>query len=216
VESSDIVVLVHGLWMHGVVMGLMRRRIAPVGCEVRAYSYSSVRCDLRENAARLAAYVNTFGKRRAHFVAHSLGGIVAVNAAALMPRESLGRIVLLGTPFAESYSGRRLESLPAGSRLLGPCMSQWLHEPRLPGRHVLHDFEIGVIAGNGGFGMGRFIAPGLPRPHDGVVAVEETRVPGMRDCVVLPVSHSAMLVSREVAAQACAFLERGRFEHAQS
>jgi pimeloyl-ACP methyl ester carboxylesterase len=199
--------------MHGFVMGLMRRRIARTGRAVRAWSYPSVRCDLRENAASLAAYVQGLGNSRVHFVGHSLGGIVAMKAAALMPREALGRIVLCGTPFAESFSGRRLARLPAGRRLLGACMAQWLHEPRLLDLDTLQGVEIGVIAGAGGFGMGSLIAPGLPRPHDGVVAVEETRVPGMRDHIVLPVSHSAMLVSGEVAAQACAFLERGRFEH---
>jgi pimeloyl-ACP methyl ester carboxylesterase len=210
--NADIVVLVHGLWMHGLVMGLMQRRIARHGYAVRAHSYSSVRCDLRENAVRLAAFVQTLGSSRAHFVAHSLGGIVAMNAAALMPRESLGRIVLVGTPFAESFSGRRLERLPAGRSLLGACMTQWLYEPRLLSSHTVRSLDVGVIAGTGGVGMGRFIAPGLPKPNDGVVAVEETRVPGMRDHIVLPVSHTAMLVSREVARQTCAFLDNGRFE----
>ena len=37
--------------------------------------------------------------------------------------------------------------------------------------------------------------------NDGVVRVEETQVEGMRERVVLPVSHSAMLVSARVAAQ---------------
>jgi pimeloyl-ACP methyl ester carboxylesterase len=211
--DADIVVLVHGLWMHGLVMGLMQRRIARHGYAVRTHSYSSVRCDLRENAARLAAFVQTLGGSRVHFVAHSLGGIVAMNAAALMPRDSLGRIVLVGTPFAESFSGRRLERLPAGRRLLGACMTQWLYGPRLFSPETVRALDVGVIAGTGGVGMGRFIAPGLPKPHDGVVAVEETRVPGMRDHVVLPVSHSAMLVSSEVARQACSFLDNGCFEH---
>jgi pimeloyl-ACP methyl ester carboxylesterase len=199
--------------MHGFVMGLMRRRIARTGCAVRAWSYPSVRCDLRENAAKLAAYAQGLGYSRVHFVCHSLGGIVAMNAAALMPREALGRIVLCGTPFAECFSGRRLARLPAGRRLLGACMAQWLHEPRPLDLDTLHGVEIGVIAGTGGFGMANLIARRLPKPHDGVVAVEETRVPGMRDRIVLPVSHTAMLLSREVAAQACAFLERGHFEH---
>jgi hypothetical protein len=53
----------------------------------------------------------------------------------------------------------------------------------------------------------------LPGPHDGTVAVAETRLPGATDHVVLPVTHFSMLTSRAVADQVVAFLRRGRFEH---
>jgi hypothetical protein len=73
--------------------------------------------------------------------------------------------------------------------------------------------EIGVIAGRMPVGAGRIVAPDLPAPHDGAVTVEETRLPAMRDHVVLNVSHSGMLVSRAVAQQVEAFLRNGAFEH---
>ena len=107
------------------------------------------------------------------------------------------------------FSGRRLALLPGGRWLLGRSMVQWLNEPRPA---LSEDFDIGVIAGSGGIGMGRLIAPGLPRPHDGVISVQETRVPGMRDHIVLPVSHTAMLFSECVVRQTDAYLERGCFE----
>ena len=209
----ETVVLVHGLWMHGVVMWPLQRRVRAAGFDARTYSYSTVRCNLDDNARRLADSLRSLGRVPIHLVAHSMGGIVAVNAAALMPAGVIGRIVLIGTPFAESYSGRQLERLPAGRRLLGACMAQWLHEPR-PFVADLVAFDIGVIAGTGGIGMGRFIAPALRKPNDGVVAVEETRVPGMRDHIVLPASHTAMLVSAAVARHVCEYLSRGAFTHA--
>jgi len=52
----------------------------------------------------------------------------------------------------------------------------------------------------------------VPEPSDGVVTVDETRLPGLSDHLVLPVSHSGMLISREVALQTAAFLRYGRFE----
>jgi pimeloyl-ACP methyl ester carboxylesterase len=53
----------------------------------------------------------------------------------------------------------------------------------------------------------------LPGPSDGVVRVDETEVTGMRERIVLPVSHSAMLVSARVAAQAVSFLGDAHFLH---
>ena len=70
--------------------------------------------------------------------------------------------------------------------------------------------------GTGRIGLGRFFAPELPRPNDGVVSVEETRVPGMRDHVVVPASHTAMLVSAEVARHICVFLDSGKFVRADT
>jgi hypothetical protein len=116
---------------------------------------------------------------------------------------------VIGTPFAQSYSGYRLERMPGGRWLLGKSMAQWLNQARSTTFDAL---EIGVVAGNGGMGMGRLIAPRLRKPHDGVVSVDETRVPGMRDHITLAVSHTAMLLSRPVVRQVCAFLQSGRFD----
>jgi hypothetical protein len=51
----------------------------------------------------------------------------------------------------------------------------------------------------------------LPGTNDGVVRLEETEVAGMRDRIVLPVGHSAMLVSARVAREVATFIERGVF-----
>jgi Alpha/beta hydrolase family len=189
-------------------MRLMQRRFERRGYDVHAYSYPTMRLTLRENAERLGRYCKALTGGRLHFVGHSMGGLVALQAAALVPAACRGRIVLIGTPFADSFSGRCVQRLPGGRRVLGKCMGQWLADSCAV---TADDCEVGVIAGSGGVGLGRVVAPGLPKPNDGVVAVSETIVPGMRDHVVLPVSHTAMLISQEVVRQACEFLERGKF-----
>ena len=45
--------------------------------------------------------------------------------------------------------------------------------------------------------------------NDGTVAVSETRLPGIKDHICLPVSHSSMVLSKAAADQASAFLLRG-------
>jgi hypothetical protein len=71
-----------------------------------------------------------------------------------------------------------------------------------------------VIAGTRGIGLGALIGADLPQPHDGVVAVEETVVPGITEHLTAHVGHTEMLFSSEVARQCAAFLRHGRFEPA--
>ena len=205
-----ITVLVHGLWVHGVLMQLQRRYLARLGFDSVCYSYPSVRLTLTENAGRLAQFARSLAAARIHWVGHSLGGLVILR---LLERESTlppGRVVLLGTPYSDSHSGRRLAGSAWGARALGRSMREWLDSTKpmqFPGR------ELGVIAGTLSVGLGRVVAPDLPAPNDGAVTVAETRLAAACDRVELPVTHTGMLLSRRVARQTGAFLRDGRFDH---
>ena len=59
-------------------------------------------------------------------------------------------------------------------------------------------------------GLGRLVTT-LDADHDGTVLVEETKLPGAKDHIVLNISHTAMLFSPEVAQQSVAFLKNGTF-----
>ncbi len=207
--EHETVILVHGLWVHGTVMALMRRRIARCGYRALSYSYPSMRLTLTENADRLAHYCRTMGAVKLHFVGHSLGGLVVLRMLERAPELRVGRVVLAGTPFSDSFAAQRLARLPGGRAALGRSVPEWLNreKPGLP-RH-----EVGVIAGSLGIGLGRLLAPDLPQPHDGVVSVAETRLPAMHDHIVLKVNHSGMVISGVVASQICDFLRRGVFIH---
>jgi pimeloyl-ACP methyl ester carboxylesterase len=206
--TADAVVLVHGLWVHGAVMALLRGRLARQGYRVSSYSYPSMRLTLAENAERLAQYCRGLQAARVHLVGHSLGGLIALRALEQVTGDRPGRVVMMGTPYAECHAARCLARLPGGRWLLGRSMPEWLEasRPALDGR-----LEVGVIAGKRPVGLGRCVAPDLPAPSDGVVSVEETRIAGMRDHIVLDVSHTGMLLSGAVARQICAFLRDGRF-----
>lgn len=206
--GRETVVLLHGLWMHGIVMALMRRRIEHCGYRVVSYSYPTIRLTLSENAERLERFCLEQGAGRLHFVGHSLGGAVILALLERKPALDIGRIVLVGPPYAGSFSARRFERLPGGRKALGRSIRQWLGQPRAAD---YARYEIGVIAGSAGIGLGTLIAPDLPKPNDGVVTVDETRVPGARDHVVISTGHTAMLVSAEVVRQVCAFLHTGAF-----
>jgi pimeloyl-ACP methyl ester carboxylesterase len=210
--SSEQVVLVHGLWMHGAVMQWMARRIARAGFEVHCYSYPSVRMSLAGNARRLAAYCQTLNAKPLHLAGHSLGGLLIARMLDEPHRLDIGRVVLMGAPFVDSFAARRLCRVRIGSIAVGASIAEWLRGAR-PEAFVKHD--VGVIAGNRGMGLGVMMAPDLPAPHDGTVSVAETIVPGARDTIVLPVTHTQMVMSSRVVRQVCEFLRRGNFLHGE-
>jgi pimeloyl-ACP methyl ester carboxylesterase len=207
--TVETVVLVHGLWVHGIAMALMRRRVARSGFRVFSYSYPSVRLTLTENVERLARYCREIGAPRLNFVGHSLGGLIVLRMLEAVSGIQPGRVVLAGSPVTGSYAARNLARLPGGRAALGRSMMECL-ESKQP--VFLTGCDIGVIAGRMSVGAGRIVAPELPAPNDGAVRVEETRLPAMRDHIVLNVSHSGMLVSRATAHQICAFLRNGAFD----
>jgi pimeloyl-ACP methyl ester carboxylesterase len=205
-----VVFLVHGLWLGGWVCSLLGHWLHVCGYRVVRFSYPSIRETLSVNAARLARLAQSIDARTVHFVGHSLGGLVALRSQIDHPDHRPGRIVLIGSPFGGSQAAARLETHRLGHALLGRSLRDWMADrpaawngPR----------ELGVIAGSGRIGMGRFIAPDLARPNDGVVTVVETRAPGATDHLVLPVSHTEMLASRRVADETARFLQNGRFHH---
>lgn len=210
--GGETVVLVHGLWMHGIVFALFRRQLARRGFVTRSFSYPSVRAGLSQNVSALARFVGDIhasDASRIHLVGHSLGGLIVLGYLAQRPDPRIARAVLMGTPYGGSHCATGLMALPGGRALVGHSLPDWFKAPppELPAA-----VEVGILAGDRSFGLGRVI-PGLPRPNDGVVAVAETRLPGARDSVVLPVAHSQMLISGACVDQVASFLASGRFAH---
>lgn len=202
---KESVVFVHGLWMTGLDMTLLRWRVGRCGYRTHQFFYHSLRHDLAANAARLNRYLQRVPGETVHLVGHSLGGLVIRRLLLDYPRQRPGRVVTLGTPHAASAVACRLCSGRVGRILLGRSADAL--SARLPawdGRR-----ELGSIAGNLPMGAGRlFVA--LSGAHDGTVAVEETRLDGA-DHIVLPVSHMGLVTAASVVEQTCHFLRHGRF-----
>lgn len=144
-----------------------------------------------------------------HVIGHSLGGLMALEALRTEPTLPIARIVCLGTPLCGSavakvmsrralttlYLGRSAALLRAGCITLPPGT------------------EVGMIAGDRPRGLGALVAH-FEGPHDGTVSLDETRVPGLTDHIVIDASHSGLLVSSEAAHQAATFLAHGHFQSA--
>ena len=209
---STLIVYVHGLWQSGGEALWLRRRLAmDLSAEARAFSYPSVSANVTANAQALAEFLGATRADTLHLVGHSLGGLVILKlfehgAGAVLPP---GRIVLLGSPLRGSRTAQNLARWPFGKEIMGRS----IHEEVLVARerHWDRSRDLGVIAGDLGFGLGRLVGT-LGGPSDGTVLTEETQLDGATDRVVLRVSHTGMLFSAAVAKQAGAFFRTGRFE----
>jgi pimeloyl-ACP methyl ester carboxylesterase len=206
-DGRELVVIVHGLWMHGAVYALLAARLRACGFRCALFSYRSIALPLEEIGRRLARFAQARGPARVHFVGHSLGGLVVLDMLARDKTLPVGRVLLLGTPAAGSRAVEQLARSRAGRALLGRALPQW--QPACA-REVTARVPVGAIAGTVRLGVASLVVRLTP-PDDGAVAVEETRLPGLADHIVMRTSHSGMAVSRQVSRQICHFLKYGRF-----
>ena len=79
-NENSITVLVHGLWMTGLELSLLRRRLErSEGLEARQFAYYSVLESLDFAVDKLRRFVETLNADTLNFVAHSLGGLVTLH-----------------------------------------------------------------------------------------------------------------------------------------
>ena len=198
-------VLVHGLWVPAVVLPRRAARLLWGGVRTQLLGYAGRARPLAAHAERLARVARGIGA--AHFVGHSLGGLVILETLLRHPAIAAANVVLLGTPARGNLAARRMARLGWGRWFLGASAPLWREGQAA---RWTRPEPLGVVAGTLPLGLGRLFGA-LPGPNDGVVRVEETAIEGMRERAVLHVGHSAMLVSARVAAQVLSFLEHARF-----
>ncbi|HMM57126.1 MAG: alpha/beta fold hydrolase [Xanthomonadales bacterium PRO7] len=203
---NDHVILLHGLWMRGFTLAALRHRLEAAGFSVDLFDYASVLRGPEIGVANLIEKTRSHKGGKVHFVGHSLGGLVALQALQRAPEITRGRVVCLGSPLRGSAVARTVAQFPGGSLVIGKSLDVLTSGvERWEGKQA-----VGAIAGRLPIGFG-FAFGALASPHDGTVSVAETELPGLTDHVVVPATHTGLLFSQDAAAQTIAFLRTARF-----
>ncbi len=214
VQAADCVVLLHGLIRSASSMERMQDALERAGFATVNVAYPS-RDKTIEELAPLAVGEGLDGCRedgteRVHFVTHSLGGILVRQYLADREIPELGRVVMLAPPNQGSTAVDKLRNVPGFDWMNGPAGAQLgKDENSVPLKLGPATFELGIIAGR------RSIDPVtsaiLPNPDDGRVSVEDTKLEGMADFVVVDHSHAFIMRMRKSIELTLRFLEHGSF-----
>lgn len=204
---TDQVVLVPGLWMPGAAMMLLAARLGSRGYSTHVFPYSGRR-PFDANVERLARFARErFVGSAAHYVGHSLGGVLILDTLNRHREIAVRSALLLGAPVRGCFAGRRFGVASMGRWMMGGCGHLWGEREATWKRAA----PLGVVAGTLPAGLGRAFGR-LPGPSDGVVCVAETAVEGMTAQALVPFGHSVLIVSSRVAKMVARFLAEGRFE----
>jgi pimeloyl-ACP methyl ester carboxylesterase len=214
VAMQDGVILLHGISRTSRSFRRMQTAIAASGFVTLNLDYASRRKALESLAEDIHPAIELFADGidgSTHFVGHSMGGLLVRAYLARYRPKRLGRVVMLGTPNSGSEIADRLKNVLPYRAWFGPAGQQLIttRDATLDAILPPVDYPVGVIAGD------RSIYPVssvfLPKPHDGRVSVENTRLDGMVDHIVINASHPGLVRSRLAIDQTIAFLRRGRF-----
>jgi triacylglycerol lipase len=222
--SGKAVVLVHGLaaprWSMKSMASYLRKH---GGYQTFVVEYASLRSTIDDAAFGLANVINNLeGVEEVHLIGHSMGNIVIRRYLAgedtrqnrWRPDRRIGRVVMISPPNHGSITATQLSDTSVFKTVFGASGVQlgkdWKDlEPRL----ATPAGEFGIIAGGYGNRVGiSFLVPG---DDDGRISVDEARLSGASDFLVVGAVHEFIIFDRRVYEYSHRFLKSGYFVSAE-
>jgi len=209
---QECVILLHGLFRSSRSMHTLAKTLESSRFKVINQDYpstSSTISILAQDAISKALSLCPSGSI-IHFVTHSMGAILLRQYLSVSPIPNLHRVVMLGPPNQGSEIVDLLGRLPSFEYFNGPASIE-LRTDGICNNLPLINFELGVISGTRAFDPLCWLI--LPKPNDGRVSVQSTKIQGMKEHLVLGVTHTFMMKNSRVIKEVQHFLKEGSFNN---
>ncbi len=206
------IVILHGLYMHGVVMKPLSEKLRNLGYRTKIVTYNSLNIEHETLFSTIDAALKP--NSRNILVGHSLGGVVIKNyLASRQPNtREVSHAVAIGSPLRGASIVTKIKHLGLG-KMLGNSPEFGLNEHQ--GRWGFPQ-KLGSIAGTVPIGARPILMKDLATQSDGTVTVEETTIDGMQDHLLISHSHTSLIYNQQVAEQIDHFIQHDHFNHGQN
>ncbi|ENQ8053881.1 triacylglycerol lipase [Vibrio parahaemolyticus] len=201
------IIILHGLYMHGLVMQPLSQKLRKLGYETQVLSYNTVAIDESSLFDYIDHLLNPLTANV--LVGHSLGGLMIKRYLAnRKPTTSLiSHVVAIGSPLKGASIVGRIQDLGLGA-ILGNSPHHGLNK---------HDDawafpqKLGSIAGTVPIGARPLLIRNDNTMSDGTVTVEETRLDGMQDHIEVKQTHTSLIYNTFVPQQIDHFIRTDYF-----
>lgn len=212
--SASCVILLHGLARTESSMETLEVKLKGAGYQVVNFNYPSRESaiEMLANEAIPTALKSCKPGTDVNFVTHSLGGILVRQYLSQHSILNLKYVVMLGPPNGGSEVVDTLAEVPGFHFLNGDAGLQLgTGSLSVPNTLGAANFNVGIIAG--GRSINWILSTMIPGVDDGKVSIERTKLEGMNDHLLLPVTHPFMMKNDTVIFQVLYYLEHGNFLH---
>lgn len=212
-KDGDHVVILHGIARSNSHMKKLAVYLEKDGYDVINLNYPSTTYKIEELTEIINEKISkrVTDDKKIHFVGYSMGGLMVRALIHKYNYKNLGKVVQLAPPNQGSEVADFVKNFWPYRKIFGPAGQQLVTDQSAT-KHLFGEvsYELGIIAGNATIDpISSLIIPG---ENDGKVSVKRTKLVGMKDHIVVRVSHTFFPSSKEVQKQTLHFLNYGKFK----